>query len=108
MSFDPQAGLVQGVLVSAGLALVSYGALRWAAGKSHQTFTGVLLGGFVVRLMIFGAVLFWVLKFSNLNGTAFTVALVGSYLIFQFLETMFLHKQLKTKEATKRMQAVDQ
>jgi len=83
--------------------VLSFLALRWAANKSQQTFMLVLLGGLLVRLVVLGAAVFWVWRFTTLEAKAFTAALLGSYFIFQIIETMVLQKFLKRMKLARRV-----
>jgi hypothetical protein len=91
------------LVLSAGLAAVSFSSLWWAANKSQRTFMVVLFGGLILRLIILGAAVFWVWKFTQLNGLAFTVTLLASYFIFQIVETTILQKLLKRMNLARRV-----
>jgi hypothetical protein len=90
-----QPGFFYGLLVSAVLAVVSYFSLRWAMSRSHYAFLNMLLGGMTVRLIILGGVTAVVWKFLPEQAFVFTVALLGSYVIFQVIEVVVAQKQLQ-------------
>ncbi|MGH7492434.1 MAG: hypothetical protein ACREOO_08565 [bacterium] len=89
--------------LSAGLALVSFSSLWWAANKSQRIFMVVLFGGLILRLLIVGAAVFWVWKFTQLDRKTFTVMLLSSYFIFQIIETTILQRLLKRMKLARRV-----
>jgi len=93
--------VLYGLLVSAFMAATGFVALKWAIPRSQQVFTGVLLGGILFRIALVAGALVWVWKFSSLNGIAFTAALLGSYLIFQFVEAIVLQRYTKSMKSVK-------
>jgi hypothetical protein len=90
-----QWGFFYALAVSVLLAAGGYWALRWARNRSLQLFLWVLVGGFFVRLVIFGIALIWVWKFSSVDGKTFTWTLLLSYLFFQFIETIIFQRYFK-------------
>ena len=97
-----QRGVFYGLAVSALLAVSGYLGLRWARNRSQMLFMWVLLGGFMARLMVFGLVLIWVWKFSQLDAKAFTWTLLISYLLFQLIETVIFQRYFKHKKMTSK------
>jgi hypothetical protein len=97
-----QWGVFYGLAVSALLAASGYLALRWARNRSQMIFMWVLLGGFMARLMIFGIVLIWVWKFSQLDAKVFTWTLLISYLLFQLIESVIFQRYFKHKKLTSK------
>ncbi|MCG3120869.1 MAG: hypothetical protein ALAOOOJD_03764 [bacterium] len=95
-----QWGFFYALALSAALAIGNFLALRWAKTRSLQQFMAVLVGGFLIRLAVFGIALVWVLKFSTLDGKVFTWTLLISYLIFQFIETFIFQRYFKQKKLT--------
>jgi hypothetical protein len=91
------------LLLSAGLALASFSSLWWAANRSQRIFMVVLFGGLILRLIVVGAAVFWVWRFTQLDGRAFTVVLLGSYFILQIIETTILQKLLKRMKLARRV-----
>jgi hypothetical protein len=97
-----QQGIFYGLATSALLAASGYLALRWARNRSQMIFMWVLLGGFMGRLMVFGLVLIWVWKFSQLDARVFTWTLLVSYLLFQLIETLIFQRYFKHKKLTSK------
>jgi hypothetical protein len=97
-----QWGVFYGLATSVLLAASGYLALRWASNRSQMIFMWVLLGGFLARLMVFGIVLIWVWKFSQLDAKVFTWTLLISYLIFQLIETAIFQRYFKHKKLTSK------
>jgi len=95
-----QWGFFYALALSALLAAGGYLALRWAKNRSLQQFLWVLVGGFLVRLLIFGMALIWVWKFSDLDGNAFTWTLLISYVVFQLIETAVFQRHFKRTKST--------
>lgn len=95
--------IAYGLALSAGLAVVNFSSLWWAANKSQRIFMVVLFGGLVLRLILVAAAVFWVWKFTTLNGQAFTMALLGSYFVFQVAETTILQRVLKRMKPASRL-----
>jgi hypothetical protein len=96
-------GILYGFLVSAALAVTGFWALRWASNKSQQIFTGVILGGFLFRVIVVGAAVFTIWKFTTIDGMAFTVSLLVSYLLFQVIETVYFQNLFKRMKAARRV-----
>ncbi len=90
------------LLLSAGLAAASFVSLWWAASKSQKIFMVVLFGGLLLRLLLVAAAVLWIWKFTALNGKAFTAALLGSYFIFQIIETTILQRLLQRMKLARR------
>ncbi len=95
--------ILHAFLLSAGLAIISFSSLWWAANKSQKIFMVVLFGGLLLRLLVVGAAVVWVWKFTTLDGKAFTVALLGSYFLFQIAETTILQRLLKRMKLARRV-----
>ena len=55
------------LLLSAVLALLNFLTLRWAAAKSQKVFMTILFGGMVLRLLLLGAAVLVVWKFTALE-----------------------------------------
>jgi hypothetical protein len=91
------------LLLSAGLAIVNFLSLWWAANKSQRIFMVVLFGGLVLRLLLVGMAVFWVWRFTQLDGKTFTVMLLSSYVIFQIIETTILQRLLKRMKLARRV-----
>ncbi|MEK7729757.1 MAG: hypothetical protein AAB354_15225 [candidate division KSB1 bacterium] len=94
--------VLYGALFSAVLALLSFLSLSWVANKSHLKFQGVLFGGMLLRLLISGAAVIWVWKYTTLDGTAFVVGLLAAYFVLQVIETIFLQRLLKRTRTARR------
>lgn len=92
-----------GVLVSVVLAVASFLSLFWAANKSHLKFQAVLFGGMILRLLLAGAIVMWVWKYTALDGTSFVAGLLASYFILQVIETIFLQRLLKRTRTARRV-----
>lgn len=88
-------GVLYGALLSVLMAAVSFLSLYWAAKKSHKKFQAVLFGGMLLRLMLAGAAVMWVWKFTTLDGTSFVVGLLAAYFVLQVIETVYLQRLLK-------------
>lgn len=95
-----QWGFFYALALSALLAFGGYLALRWASNRSLQQFLWVLVGGFILRLLVFGIALVWVWKFSGFDGKTFTWTLLISYLLFQFIETIAVQRYFKRMKST--------
>jgi hypothetical protein len=95
-----QWGFFYALALSALLAAGGYFALRWASHRSQQEFLLVLIGGFMLRLIVFGIALVWVWKFSGFDGKTFTWTLLISYLLFQLIETIAVQRYFKRMKST--------
>jgi hypothetical protein len=95
-----QWGFFYALALSGLLAAGGYFALRWASHRSQQEFLLVLIGGFMLRLIIFGIALVWVWKFSRFDGKTFTWTLLISYLLFQLIETIAVQRYFKRMKST--------
>lgn len=92
-------GVVYGYLVSLLNIASAYFSLKWAFDKSTTTFFAVVLGGMGIRILILGAALFFVWKFTQIPLVGFVVSLVGFYLLLQFVEIRFVHRSLAGRKA---------
>ena len=94
-------GFLYGLTLSLFLVISNFFLLKWALKKTHQFFTSILLGGFVIRLAVVGIAVVIVKKYTSLEIRPFVFGLLGSYLIFQIIETVVLQKYLKRFNAAR-------
>lgn len=57
----------------------------------------------ILRLILAGAAVMWVWKFTALEGTAFVLGLLVSYFVLQVIETIFLQRLLKRTRTARRV-----
>jgi hypothetical protein len=57
-----------------------------------RPFMQAFLGGMVVRLLVVGAVLFLLIKFTDVNLTSFVFSLFGFYVLYLVIEMYFVVK----------------
>lgn len=88
---------LQAVLAGAGLAaantLMAYGLVRWASGRSTNTFMAAVLGGMVGRMgLILAAVVAGVLVLG-LPKVPLAVSLLAYFVVFLVFEIAVLQRQ---------------
>jgi hypothetical protein len=83
-----------GALLSTVNVLLGFFAIEYAIDKSYTVFLKAVLGGMGIRmLLLLGAMLVLILVF-HLHAVAFTVSLLGLYLIYLILEILFIQKKV--------------
>jgi len=73
-----------GVLITAGLWVLSYGLLRWAEGQNERILLSVLIGGMLFRIVFVLLTIFIVMRFTQLEVTTFVISLLIFYLACEF------------------------
>ncbi|MEE2754277.1 MAG: hypothetical protein VX910_09860 [Candidatus Latescibacterota bacterium] len=79
-----------GCAVSSLNVLAGCGSAVWAFDKPQTVFLKAVLGGLTLRMMLIGATLFALLKFTDLSARGLTLSLFFFYLVYQILEVRFL------------------
>ena len=79
-----------GCAVSILNVLAGCGSAVWAFDRPQTVFLKTVLGGLTLRMMLIGAILFALLKFTDLSSTGLTLSLFFFYLVYQILEVRFL------------------
>ncbi|MDZ7373919.1 MAG: hypothetical protein ONB23_08090 [candidate division KSB1 bacterium] len=87
------AGLGMGLALAA--ILLGYSMNRWAFGKSPRVFMAVLVGGMLGRLVLIALILVWVARSQHIPLLTFFVSLSISYITFQSMEALTIHRGLK-------------
>jgi hypothetical protein len=89
--------VVAGVLLATANVMAGFLSIEYGFGKSYTTFLKVVLGGMGVRMLAMLLVMLLLLMVFHLHAMAFTVSLLGSYLIFLVLEILYLQKKVIVK-----------
>ncbi len=80
------------------LILFAYLVNYWGFSKSHKAFLSVLLGGMIVRMIIFLGVIFWIYQGKYLHMLTFLTILTIYYFLFQTVEIFLIKRQLKLRD----------
>lgn len=83
---------VAGCLISVLCFVYEFHTLSKADQKDLMPFMQAFLGGMVVRLLVVGAVLFLVIKFTDANLMSFVFSLFGFYVLYLVIELYFVVK----------------
>lgn len=86
-----------GVLATVNV-LLGYAAIEYAFGKSTTTFFKYVLGGMGVRLLFLGVSLVVLMKFAGLHAGALVGSMGVFYMVFLFLEVLFIQKKIHIKQ----------
>ena len=73
-----------GVLITAGLWVLSYGLLRWAESQNERIMLGVLIGGMLFRIAFVLLAIFIVMRFTQWEAMPFVISLLIFYLACEF------------------------
>ncbi len=88
------AAAVAGALLSTVNVLLGFLAIEYAFDKSYTVFLKAVLGGMGLRMLcLLGAMIVLILVF-HMHTVALTVSLLGFYLIYLFLEILFIQKKV--------------
>ena len=79
-----------GCAISSLNVLVGCGSAVWSLDKPQPVFLKAILGGMTLRMMAIGAILFALLKFTDLSARGLTLSLFFFYVVYQILEVRFL------------------
>src|SRR5712692_3754095 len=88
---------IAGALLSTLNIAAGYAAIEYAFNRSITTCTKVVFGGMGVRLLVILAAMAFLISVARLQATALTVALFYFYVVFLFLEILFIQKKILTK-----------
>jgi hypothetical protein len=78
----------------AGLnAIVAYGIVVWAQGRSTNVFMGAVLGGMLARMGALLAAVVCGLSLLDLHRLPLVTSLMGYFMIFLVLEMRVLHRR---------------
>ena len=80
------------------LILFAYLVNYWGFSKSHKAFLSVLLGGMIVRMIIFLGVIFWIYQEKYVHMLTFLTILTIYYFLFQTVEIFLIKRQLKLSD----------
>ena len=83
---------VVGCVPSALCFIYEFYTLSKADRQDMMSFMQGFLGGMVVRMLVVGAILFLLIKFTNVHLTSFVFSLFGFYLLYLVIELYFVVK----------------
>ena len=81
-------------LCSLFFALIGFVSLAWAFNKSTKVFLSVVLGGMFLRFILLGAILFCILRFTNIHFVSFILSFVLFYFLLQLSEIKIVLREL--------------
>ena len=94
--------VVLGACLSGLLATASLLLAAWSHDKPEAVFLSALVGGFLGRMVVFGAGIALVVLATDLPVPAFVAGLFTYYVLFQVLEVRALHKLFGKRPALPR------
>ena len=83
---------VAGCLPSALFFVYEFYTLSKANRQDLTAFMQAFLGGMVVRMLVIGAILFLLIKFTDVHLTSFVFSLFGFYMLYLVIELYFVIK----------------
>lgn len=83
-----------GYLLSLFNVVLSFTSIRWGFKQKSKTFYFVVMGGMVIRFVIFVAITFVIIRFTTLPLSGFLVSFVIFYLFSQYHEIRFINSEL--------------
>jgi hypothetical protein len=89
--------VVAGALLATANVMAGFLSIEYGFEKSYTTFLKVVLGGMGLRMLVVLLVMLALLMVFHLHAVAFTVSLLGCYLIFLVLEILYLQKKVMVK-----------
>jgi hypothetical protein len=78
-----------GPLVSAGATWI---AVRWAQRSAAANLMGVMIAGFALKMVFFGAYVAAMLRFLALRPVPFVVSFTGYFIALYAMEALFLRR----------------
>ena len=81
-----------GCVPSALCFIYEFYTLSKADRQDLTSFMQAFLGGMVVRMLVVGAILFLLIKFTDVHLTSFVFSLFGFYLLYLVIELYFVVK----------------
>ena len=84
--------VLYGYLYSLFTISAGFISLQWAFSKPMKTFLAITLGGMMLRFLLLGAVLFLVMRYTDIHFISFVISLVAFYFILQLFEMSFIRK----------------
>jgi hypothetical protein len=88
-----------GACLAAVLAISSLVLAAWSHDKTQVVFLSALAGGFLGRMVIFGAGMALLVTATRLPATGFVAGLFSYYVLFQVLEVRALQKLFGKRRA---------
>lgn len=83
---------IAGCVPSALFFVYEFYTLSKADRQDLTAFMQAFLGGMVVRMLVVGAILFLLIKFTNVHLPSFVFSLFGFYLLYLVIELYFVIK----------------
>lgn len=85
---------ISGYATSLFIFFLSILALYFSQERSLTIFLGMVMGGMFFRLIVFGAIVYFIYKYATLDIHYFIGSFVIFYLIFQFYEIKLIQQTL--------------
>ena len=86
--------IIFGYLGSLFIFTLGFMSICWSLKRSLKTFMWVVFGGMFVRFLLLAALIFLIMKYSNLNIFYFIITFVGYYVFYQFSEIRFINENV--------------
>ena len=81
-----------GLLISYANSLIGFALIVWGYKRSNKEFLSAILGGIIFRFLLIFILLFFLIKFYDINQMALVGSLCFSYFLFLVLEVWQVHK----------------
>ena len=90
-------GLCWGIGIGLFNTVLAYAGSVWSMNKSHKVFLGVVLGGFLIRLVFLGCVILFLKFYTSVDVIIALVNVAILYVILLFVEIFFIHFCFKVR-----------
>jgi hypothetical protein len=86
-----------GAALSTLNVLAGFLTIEYSFGKSYTTFLKAVLGGMGVRILVMLGLMLFLIKVVRLETVAFTLSLLGFYVVYLVLEILHLQAKMAAK-----------
>ncbi len=95
--------VITGVIVGAALSTVNvflgWLAIEFSFEKSYTVFVRTVIGGMGVRMVLMLGLLALLISVLQVHALALTLSLLGFYIVYLFLEVLFIQRKVTLKNA---------
>ncbi len=92
-------GVILGAVLSTVNVLLGYVAIEVSFEKSYTVFVRTVIGGMGVRLVLMLGLLALLVSVFQVHALALTFSLLGFYIVYLFLEVLFIQRKVTLKNA---------
>jgi len=86
--------IIYGYVASLVIFILNFLSINWSFNKSLKTFLTVTLGGMFFRIFLIGVMLFFIIRYYQLNHLFFIGSFFTFYLIYQVIEVRVITRKV--------------